>query len=669
MINPDKLLSDIVVFTKYSRITENPDGTKRKFDWTEIVDEYLLMMVRKYPQIKAEILSNGDYIKSKKVFPSMRALQYAGAPIESNNSRMYNCSGIELDDIKVFSEVMFLSLSGCGVGVSLKKRCISKLPIVVQPTQSKKFRISDNIEGWADAIRMLMYSYFRGNNYPEFDFSDIRKKGSEIKKLQCLAPGSSKLEQAIRDIDRILKNAIGRQLTSIECLDIIDIIAGAVVSGGIRSSAIITFADKDDLDIINAKGIVQLKSCKYLYGENENNVYEITTKDGLTHEVRIHSASAEDIAMLRHNEIQWYYVYPHRAMSNNSISETYDNITEDEFKFIMRKSITNGTGEPGILFTNSEKLVSNPCGEIVFESESFCNLTTINAYNIDGQEDFNTRSKVASFFGTLQAGFTDFHYIRYSWKEKAKRQALLGVSITGIAGRKIENLDEVEAAKCAMDENERVANLIGINKADRVTCIKPEGTTTLVAEAFGAGVHSAFAEYYLRRLRIQKDQPIAKYLKETMPDFIEDDVMDSSKLVFSLPMKSADNCITEMESPIELLERIKRYNVNWIQNGHRVGESFNNVSATINVSNDEVEEVIDWIWKNRKECAGLTLLPKTENTYRQTPFEKIDVEYYERMMSMMPEKIDLLSIDVSINKETTRESACSGGASCEISSI
>lgn len=668
MINPDKLLSDIVVFTKYSRITENPDGTKRKFNWFEIVDEYLQMMMRKYPQIKNEILENGEYIKNKKVFPSMRALQYAGIPIENNHSRMYNCSGIELDDIKVFSEVMFLSLSGCGVGVSLKKRCISKLPIVVKPAPSKKFRISDAIEGWADAIRILIYSYFRGNNYPDFDFSDIRKKGSEIKKLQCLAPGSSRLEQAIKDIDKILKNAIGRQLTSIECLDIIDIIAGSVVSGGIRSSAIITFADKDDLDVINAKGIINFKSHKYLYRENENNVYEITTKDGLTHIVKIPSDSAYDISLLRHNQIQWYWIYPHRAMSNNSISETYENITEDEFKFIMRKSISNGTGEPGMLFTHAENLISNPCGEIVFESESFCNLTTINAYNIESQEDLNNRSKIASFFGTLQAGFTDFHYIRYSWKEKAQKQALLGVSITGIAGNKIKLLNESEAAKCAVYENERVANLIGINKADRVTCIKPEGSTTLVAEAFGAGVHSAYAEYYLRRLRIQKDQPIAKYLISIMPDFIEDDVMDSSKLVLSLPMKSDEGCITEMESPIELLERIKRYNVNWIRSGHRKGESYNNVSATIHVDNEHVEEVIDWIWQNRYECAGLTLLPKTENSYRQMPFEKITKDYYEHMMSIMPESVDLSSIDVSINKETTREAACASG-SCEITSV
>jgi len=669
MINPDKLLSDIVVFTKYSRTTENVDGTKRKMNWDEIVDEYLKMMVRKYPHIEDEILTNGEYIKNKKVFPSMRALQYAGIPIENNHARMYNCSGIELDDIKVFSEVMFLSLSGCGVGVSLKKRCISKLPPVIQPAQAKKFRISDNIEGWADAIRMLVYSYFRGTNYPTFDFSDIRKKGTEIKKLQCLAPGSSRLKQAIREIDKILKNAIGRQLTSIECLDIITIIAGAVVSGGIRSAAIIIFADKDDLDIINAKGIVQFKSHKMiLTGDDGYNVYEITTKDNLTHIVKFPSDSVNDIAMLRHNQIQWYHVYPHRAMSNNSVSETYDNITEDEFKIIMRKSISNGTGEPGILFTNSEDLLSNPCGEIVFESESFCNLTTINAYDIDDQEDFNNRSRMSAFFGTLQAGFTDFHYIRYSWKEKAQRQALLGVSITGIAGRKIDNLDESWAAKCAINENERVANLIGINKADRVTCIKPEGTTTLVAEAFGAGVHSAFSDRYIRRLRIQKDQPIAAYLKSIMPDFIEDDVMDSSKLVLSLPLKSADGCITEMESPIELLERIKRYNVNWIRNGHRVGKSYNNVSATIHVDNEDVEEVIDWIWKNRFECAGLTLLPKTNNSYRQMPFEKIDEAHYEYMMSMMPEKVDLSLVNVSINKETTREAACAGG-SCEVHSV
>jgi len=667
MIKPDQLLSDIVVFTKYSRIKEELGNPQRKMNWVEIVDEYLQMMVRQYPNLEDEIISNGQFIKNKKVFPSMRALQYSGIPIENNHARMYNCSGIELDNIKVFSEIMFLSLSGCGVGVSLKKRCINKLPPVIQPSSPKKFRISDSVEGWSDAIRILMYSYFRGNNYPTFDFSDIRPKGSLIKKLQCQAPGSEKLQWAITKIDIILKNAIGRQLTDIECLDIVDIIAYSVVSGGIRSAAIIVFADKDST-IIDAKSVIEFKSHKYLREENGNNVYEIITKDGLTHEVSISSVSVEDIALLRYNKIQWYHVYPHRAMSNNSISERYDNITENEFKTVMKKSITNGTGEPGILFTNEDNVLSNPCGEIVFESESFCNLTTINAYNIESQEDFDIRSKIAAFFGTLQAGFTDFHYIRYSWKEKAEKQALLGVSITGIAGRKIENLDEAQAAKCAVEENERIANLIGINPADRVTCIKPEGSTTLVAEAFGAGVHSAFAEYYTRRIRIQKAQPIAKYLKEVMPDFIEDDLLDKTKLVLSLPMKSDDNCITENESPIELLERNKRYNINWIRNGHHKGSSYNNVSATVSVDNKDVDEVINWIWENRKDCAGLTLLPKIDNTYQQTPFEKIDKEQYEYMISMIPEDIDLSKVGVSINKETTRESACSGG-SCEIHSI
>lgn len=673
----NRFMSDLVVHSKYANIVP---GENRKQTWEECVGELEKMFLSDYPQLESEIRDNMRYVYDRKVFPSMRSIQFGGLPISYNPTRIYNCSALLLRDVKCFSEIMHILLSGTGIGVSIQKRHIEQLPVVTKPTSSKRFLISDSIEGWADAIRMLCYSYFRGNPYPEFDYRDIRPKGSVIKKLNCYAPGHERLKDSIEAIDKIFKQAVGRKLTALECLDISCLIGQAVVSGGVRLAAMIMFFDKDEDSIITAKADIKLKSAvlereddkkwyvrveplkKSDFHGDESRLVEVRKKFGeFDNSYDYHSLIEDKVA-------RWYLVHPHRAMSNNSVVLHREATTYDDLYRIMKMAHMNGTGEPAIFWTNDYDMISNPCGEIALHDCQFCNLSTIVAYDITTQEEFNKRANVASFFGTLQAGYTNFHYLRPQWKEQTEKEALLGVSLTGIASGTILSLNETEAALCAVEENKRVAKIIGINEAQRVTTVKPEGTSTIVAGVFGSGVHSAYGEYYIRNIRLQKTDPVYTYLKINASEFIDDDQSDRDKAVFSIPMKANENCIFRTESTFDFLERIKRFNENWIAPGHISGANRHNVSSTVYVRPDEIDAVIDWMWENRESYSGLTILPFDGGSYKQAPFQDITKEEYERMLEKFPEDLDLTKVFVEDIRANQFDYACAGG-SCEVKAV
>jgi ribonucleoside-diphosphate reductase alpha chain len=375
----------------------------------------------------------------------------------------------------------------------------------------------------------------------------------------------------------------------------------------------------------------------------------------------------DDEEMLTCKFGNWWELNPQRARANNSAVIVRSRVTEADFKNLWDKIKASGSGEPGFYLTDDEDWGCNPCCEIGLRPYQFCNLVEINADNIDSQEDYEARAKAATFISTLQAGYTDFHYIREVWKKTTEKDALIGVSMTGIASGAVLKLDETAAAKVVLEENERVANLIGINPAARTTCIKPAGTTSCVLGS-SSGIHAWHDEYFIRRMRIGKNESIYKYLSTNHPELVEDEYFKPHlEAVISIPLKASETAIFRSESALELLERVKRFSKNWVKVGHREGANTHNVSATISVKTDEWDKVAEWMWENKAHFNGLSVLPFSDHAYVQAPFESCSKETYERMLCLLKE-IDLTNIvEHEDNTNLSGEAACGGaGGSCEI---
>jgi len=754
----NKILSDITVFMKYAKYLPKE---QRRETWEELVDRNMQMHIKKYPQLEEEILEAYKLVLEKKVLPSMRSLQFAGKPIEITPNRLYNCAYLPVDDWRAFQEIMFCLLCGNGVGLSVQKHHIELLPDITKPNpnRTKRYLVGDSVEGWSDAIKLLMKSYFFGGPTIAFDFRDIRPKGAKLITSGGKAPGPQPLIECVVKIKGILESKEeGSQLSPLEVHDIVCHIADAVLAGGIRRSALISLFSADDMEMI---------SCK---------------------------------------SGNWWELNPQRGRSNNSASLVRHRITEDFFMNLWDRIKASGAGEPGIFFTNDKDWGTNPCcfigdtlietdngslaikdivesinnggsckvktyneqtgtlqydnvitgcltqkgaivtGMIVHSNENynkvictpdhkfytinrgwieckdlipddillmddltdgkvilhlepetydvydievennhnffangilahnceislrpnqFCNLTEVNVSDIESQEDLNERVRVASFIGTLQAGYTDFHYLRPVWEKTTKKDALLGVSMTGIGSGVIFNYDLKESAEIAKVENARIADLIGINKAARITAVKPSGTASCVLGT-SSGIHAWHNDYYIRRLRVGKNEGIYTYLSIHHPELVEDEYFrPHDTAVINIPQKAPDGSILRTESALDLLKRVKLIHNDWIKGGHRNGSNQHNISATISIKNDEWDEVGVWMWKNRKSYNGLSVLPYDGGTYIQAPFEDITEEQYNEMVSHL-HNIDLSRV-IELDDETNLqgEVACAGG-SCEI---
>lgn len=617
VVDSKSVLSDIVVFSKYAKYIPE---LKRRESWIEACTRTMDMHIKKYPMLEAEIRDVFTrYVFPKKVFTSMRSLQFAGPAIEKNPARIYNCSYAPIDHPAIFSEALFLLLAGCGVGFSVQFHHIEKLPPIKKPGRSRRFLVSDSIEGWADAVKMLCKSYFYGKSLPDFDFSDIREKGLPLITSGGKAPGPEPLKTLLHNIQMIFeRKKEGEQLKSIECHDMMCHLAMGVMSGGIRRASCISIFSIDDEDMLSCKAG------------------------------------------------NWYETNPQRCMANNTALLLRHRITQDDFLNLWERVKNSGSGEPGIYFSNNSDYGFNPCCEISLKPNSFCNLSEINVSNITCQSDLNERAKSAAFIGTLQAGYTNFHYLRDIWKKTTEKEALLGCSQTGIASNEYKKCDVKEAALLAIEENKRVAKLIGINAAKRVCAIKPSGTTSLCAGS-SSGIHAWFSEYYIRRMKLQKTDALYHYLKKTLPELIEDCVHNPKKDAFVfIPIKAPHGATTsDNETALELLERIKFYSKSWIKPGHISGDNSHNVSATVYIDKHEWDSVAEWMWDNREHYNGLSVLPKSGHTYVQTPFEKITQEKYEELIKYV-KNIDLTQIIEEENKTDLKsESACSGGL-CEL---
>jgi len=361
----------------------------------------------------------------------------------------------------------------------------------------------------------------------------------------------------------------------------------------------------------------------------------------------------------------WWELNSQRGRANNSVALERENVTEEEWNTIWDVVKNSGAGEPGFVWLEDSDSGVNPCSEIGLRSNQFCNLTEVNASDVFTQDELNARVKAGAFIGTLQAGYTDFHYLRDIWKNNSEEESLIGVGMTGIASGGVLKLDLVEAANEVNKENQRVAKLIGINPAARTTCIKPSGSTSCVAGS-SSGIHAWHNDYYIRRVRVGKQEALYDYLINNLPELVEDCVFKPHiEAVVSLPQKAPDGAILRDESVIDLLERVKKFNLEWVKTGHNSGKQHHNVSCTISIKEDEWNDVGNWLWENRNNYTGVSVLPYSDHTYKQAPFEDCSKEVFDTMFELLKD-IDLSKvIEVEDNTNLTDQAACSGGA-CEI---
>jgi ribonucleoside-diphosphate reductase alpha chain len=934
-----KILSDIAVWSKYAKYDE---AKQRRETWEELVARNMEMHIQKFPNLETLIRTNYELVLEKKVLPSMRSLQFSGKPIEVNNARLFNCSYLHIDDYRAFNETMFLLLSGTGVGYSVSRNHINKLPAISKPTKQRRFLIPDNIEGWADAVKVLMKSYFGLSSWkPNFDFRSIRAKGEKLITSGGVAPGPEPLKICLTHIEAILeRKKDGEQLTSLECHDILCHIANAVLAGGIRRSAMIALFDHDDQDMLTCKsgkwyesnpqrgrannsvkilrnGEVSKEMFLDLWKKVElsnagepgflftndlelgtNPCAEISlnsfqfcvsgdtkliTKDGI---VSIKDAVGTNVEIW--NGEEWSTVNPYKTGDNDRLHrvhfsdgsyidatdnhkflvktrfekefrevETLDliellkstkyglqipraNINNFDFgydenkafdygfvlgdgfldggrikanlyandkkiSFVSSKEINNyysynntpyttiqfdvdvdfakelkySYGIPNVVFSWSKKsiiefisgwidadgceasngirlygredkirdaqLLLTKCGinssvnlmqkagvktnlgvrkndvwylqitktsdlvcqrvksrnnneankkgkfqivksieTLIGRYESFCltenklhqcvfnnvltkqcNLVEINASDIIDQFDFEQRSETAAFIGTLQASYTDFHYLRPEWKEVTEREALLGVGMTGIASGKILNLDIAEAAEAAVRVNKFVAATIGINEAARVTTVKPSGTASIVLGC-SSGVHTWHSKYYIRRMRVGKSEALYTYMLINHPELLEDSVYDSKEAYVSVPIAAPAGALTrDSESAIDFLERVKFLHEKWIKPGHVYGENTHNISATVTMNPGEWKMVGEWLWENQNHYNGLSFLPEDLGSYQQTPFEEIDEAKHLELSKNLKGLNVANIIEINDNTNLSGEVAC-GGNGCEI---
>jgi ribonucleoside-diphosphate reductase alpha chain len=609
------ILSDITVYNKYAKYIPE---LERRETWDEIVTRNKDMHISKFPNLKNDIEKAYELVYAKKILPSMRSLQFAGKPIEINNARIYNCAYLPVDDYRSFSETMFLLLSGCGVGFSVQQHHIEQLPEIKIPTKHKRYLVSDSIEGWADSVKILVKAYFTGSPLPLFDFRDIRPKGARLITAGGKAPGPEPLKECLFQIQKIFdRKQNGDRVTSLEAHDIICHIADAVLSGGIRRAALISLFNLNDEDMLTCK-----------FGN-------------------------------------WWEENPQRGRANNSAVVLRHKITEEEFFKLWKKIEMSGSGEPGIYFSNDKDWGTNPCCEIALRPYQFCNLCELNASDVESQEDLNERSRAAAFIGTLQASYTDFHYLRDVWRKTTEKDALIGVGQTGIGSGAVLKYNLKEAAEIAKAENARVAEILNINSAARVTTIKPSGTSSLVLGT-SSGIHAWHNDYYVRRMRVGKNEALYTHLAVHHPELVEDEYFKPTiQAVISVPQKAPEGAILRTESAIDLLERVRKFNVEWVRKGHRRGANTNNVSATISIKENEWKEVGEWMWKYKETFNGLSVLPYFGGSYIQAPFEDITKEQFEEMAQHL-HSIDLSKV-VEFSDETALmdQAACAGGA-CEI---
>jgi len=601
-------LQNYTFVSKYARWIESEN---RRETWKEAVDRVKNMMHTQYADkdVSEQIDWAYDLMFKKKVLGSQRALQFGGEPILKRHAKIYNCTSSYCDRLRFFQECFWLLLCGSGTGFSVQKHHVAKLPTLSQkpkPKKGCKYVIEDSIEGWADALGVLLSSYFTKasddkfkqykDEYIVFDYSNIREKGATLSSGVGKAPGFEPLQNGLEKIRELLEACLDRKQKKLRPIDAYDIImhsSDAVLSGGVRRSASLALFSADDEEMAKAK------------------------------------------------TGNWYVDNPQRARSNNSALLIKDDTTYEEFANLMES--VKEFGEPGFIWSDSTEMTFNPCVEVgmwpVDESTGKsgwqgCNLSTINCSSVVDEEDFYERCKAAAVIGTLQAGFTKLDYLGDISKAIFDREALLGVSLTGIMEKHELVLTEKvlkKGAKIAVDTNKELSKKIGINQAARVTCLKPEGTSSSMLGT-SSGIHPHHAKRYIRHVQANILEPPYQYFKSYNPQACEKSAWSANDTdeVVKFPIEVPDGSKLKNQLPaVEMLGVVKDAQKNWVHSGKNRAlctQDFlsHNVSNTVTVQPEEWEAVTKFIYNNRKFFAGISLIPQSgDKDYPQAPFTTV----------------------------------------------
>jgi ribonucleoside-diphosphate reductase alpha chain len=635
-------LANFIFYDKYSRYDEK---LKRRETWEEAVKRVEDMHLRKFedslvPARLYEIQKAFDLAREKRVLPSMRSLQFGGKAMETNNARGYNCAVRHVDSIRAFSELFFLLLSGCGVGIGITRRHLSKLPNFV-PSMDKpfvKFTIDDSIEGWADSLQILLQSYFQEDVWSGcpvvFDYSRIRPKGAHLKTSGGLAPGSNGLRFSHEKIRQILNEAIKNQthIKTIQAYDILMHVADAVLSGGVRRAACSVLFDKSDTELL-------------------------TAKTG-----------------------NWLQENPQRARSNNSVLLLRKTTTLNDLKEIVE--CTRQWGEPAFVFVDHEDTIYNPCFEVGFLpiyngtcGVQFCNLTTINGTKIETEEQLFQCVEAAALIGTLQATYTKFPYLSKEAQLLTEQEALLGVSILGILSNPLLYNTEVQrkAAKIAVETNKRWAKLFGINQAARTTLVKPDGQSALCVGSMLSGIHAAHAHKMFRRVQVNKSDPVYRYFKTFNPELCEESVWSATGTddIITFPVEVSQSAMVKSDlTSLQHLDIIRSTQENWVLPGTTEANMkplSHNVSCTVQV--DDWDTVVDYIYAHRNSFSAVSLISQTgDKDYQQAPMEAVTTQEDMRKFHFLQNQlipVDYTQLVENKDATTRRDQIACNGQQCD----
>ena len=617
--------------SRYARWREDDN---RRETWKETVQRYIEFWVKR-DQLEPELANELFHaIHNLEVMPSMRCLMTAGEALDRDNMAGFNCSYIAVDNQRVFDEILYVLMCGTGVGFSVERQSVAKLPTIEDEFYETEttIHVQDSKIGWAKAFRELVSLLYSGQ-VPSWDVSKLRAKGERLKTFGGRSSGSDPLVALFNFTVATFKRAAGRKLTSLECHDIVCKIAEIVVVGGVRRSALISLSNLSDDRMRHAKS---------------GNWWESDTQRALANNSAVYNEKPDYETFLE----EWIAMYKSKAGERGIFSRT---AAKKQAAKNGRRDIDHDFG-------------TNPCSEIILRSAQVCNLSEVVIRSTDTPQTLKRKVELAAYLGTLQSSLTDFRYVRNIWKKNTEEECLLGVSMTGImdntmlsgASYKKEDLETLleNLKQVAVDANKEFAASLGINQSTAVTAVKPSGTVSQLVDS-ASGIHARFSPYYIRRVRSDGKDPISDFLKsEGVP--WEKDVMNEDNYVFSFPMKAPEGAVSvdelDVKSQLDLWET---YQNHWCE--HKP-------SVTIYYSDDEFLAAGQWLWDRLDSCSGISFLPRTDHVYQQAPYEAITAGKYKELSLDMPSEINWDRLGEYEKEDTTtgtQELACSAG-SCEI---